>query len=481
MPDSSWEYRAQDNSDPAVSPFGPTTLGTPVGQTGIILQRPGVPMGYSDPTRGMQSAPFAPALLPEPSPTVLQVIKQVFLQISHVRITVSHQAQVQLETLYFQLSAHIKALCRPLTKKFTRPVLVQAYSLITQNREPEAIVMLEHVIASNDTPMPVYTEALKTLAQCYWSQGRRIQAIAAQEAYLQHLSTLLKTPEVATPSTLTAQDWGQQALLLGQWLLEEHAPFQALTVLRQALMRLPNNPQVLSHMAYALFKLDDRVAAKHHYERALAYCAESPQTRDNPAWEASILKTLAILVDCLDGKRHKSMAYLERALAIDPNDPEVLTILADWALAQGQLDEALVYYRRLLDVSPDPLETYCVLGFILWQLDRNDEAIDMYHAVLAIDPTHAITLNNLGVIYLDEMHHPQAAQPYFMRALQANMTYTLASFNMGRAYAQQGLCIEAAQAFAHAKTLNHFSPEMNEQDIVDHLERLFLCQGQQAS
>ena len=139
----------------------------------------------------------------------------------------------------------------------------------------------------------------------------------------------------------------------------------------------------------------------------------------------------------------------------------------------GKMEEALFCYRHVLEFLPNNSECYCNIGYILWQLDQNDEAIDAYEVALSIDTNNAIAKNNLGVIYLDEKHAPEKAISLFESALNLKPDYTMASFNRARSLDQLGRNKEAAKAYTQTKALNAINPELSDDEIDQHLRKLF--------
>ena len=253
---------------------------------------------------------------------------------------------------------------------------------------------------------------------------------------------------------------------LAQIYIEEKAFIKALFHLKEAERLCPNDPYVHSNMAYVMFKLEDVEGALFKYKQALTF-------GDNTEWMTTVSQTIGTIYHQVYNDKNHAMEYFQKALDYKPNNVEAWTSSAQLNYEMGKLEDALVCYRHLLEYMPNNPECYCNIGYILWQLDRNDQAIDAYQIALRLAPENAIAKNNLGVIYLDDKNQPDEALRLFEEALSKNPQYTLACFNIGRAYEQLGKTQAAAKAFQQAKTLNVQSPELSEDEIDAHLKRLF--------
>ena len=109
----------------------------------------------------------------------------------------------------------------------------------------------------------------------------------------------------------------------------------------------------------------------------------------------------------------------------------------------------------------------------LWENDFLEEAIVAYNKAINLDPEYAIAYNNLGVIYLDGIGNVKEAARLFEKSIKINPLYTLANFNMARAYQAMGDLTDAAEYFQKSLDLNKTSHELDEEDIITRLHKLF--------
>jgi tetratricopeptide (TPR) repeat protein len=61
-------------------------------------------------------------------------------------------------------------------------------------------------------------------------------------------------------------------------------------------------------------------------------------------------------------------------------------------------DEALAAYNRALLLEPDNPQTLCSIGVVLMDVDRLDEAEAKLRRAIKVDPNFAAAYNNLGLI-----------------------------------------------------------------------------------
>jgi len=92
--------------------------------------------------------------------------------------------------------------------------------------------------------------------------------------------------------------------------------------------------------------------------------------------------------------------HYQRALALAPNDAELLYSRSEWLAAMGRMEEGLAAARRAVEL--DPLVPVIVNGYanMLARTRRPAEAIAQYEAAHGLAPDLVITANNLARIYL---------------------------------------------------------------------------------
>jgi tetratricopeptide (TPR) repeat protein len=133
------------------------------------------------------------------------------------------------------------------------------------------------------------------------------------------------------------------------------------------------------------------------------------------------------LANVLVEKLHRAtqaLPYLERALAMSPDDPAVLEPLADLYFASNRLEEAAPLYtslaermqkaRRMKDVGRLRFR----LGAIAEKRGDDKTALGEYTSAHQIDPSHAQTMTALGRLYTTQSEWEKARGIYRKMLLQ---------------------------------------------------------------
>jgi tetratricopeptide (TPR) repeat protein len=101
---------------------------------------------------------------------------------------------------------------------------------------------------------------------------------------------------------------------------------------------------------------------------------------------------------------------LERVLQIEPNNPEIMTTLADAYLKTRRYQPARDLFLSLTQLQPDDAAGFQNLGYCYLKLNGADGAIDAYNAAIDISSKDWQSRNALGAAYIlkaDEEDDPQ--------------------------------------------------------------------------
>jgi len=100
----------------------------------------------------------------------------------------------------------------------------------------------------------------------------------------------------------------------------------------------------------------------------------------------------------LTGRRATMLPLLERALELDPEDPETLADLGEWYLERGDLVQAARWARTALELEPEHPAALVLMGNVLLRNGAVTEARE--HAVWALrnDPAHGGALRLMASI-----------------------------------------------------------------------------------
>lgn len=145
---------------------------------------------------------------------------------------------------------------------------------------------------------------------------------------------------------------------------------------------------------------------------------------------------------------------LVRSLELDPDHVKSLVNLARVRLASNLAEQALAPVEQALAVDPDYSDGYRVLGRVLHTLERRDEATDAYHEALARRADDPWSLNNLGLILIEQDACDAALAP-LARAAELAPDVAVIANNLGIALERTGRTAQAAEIYLTAADAGH--------------------------
>ncbi len=158
-------------------------------------------------------------------------------------------------------------------------------------------------------------------------------------------------------------------------LLQEGHPQRALELLGRALNRYPNHADLLFARVFAHDSTGDLASAETDLRQIIRMQPEN----------ARALNHLGYMLADRTERFAEALALIERAIAVEPDDPAIIDSLG-WAQYKlGMLDEALENLRRAYAAFPDH-EVAAHLGEVLWMLGRHEEAERIWAEALAENP-----------------------------------------------------------------------------------------------
>jgi TolB-like protein/Tfp pilus assembly protein PilF len=123
----------------------------------------------------------------------------------------------------------------------------------------------------------------------------------------------------------------------------------------------------------------------------------------------------------------QAFAYLEKALALDPQVPEIWTNLAyahtraavlRWSTSRsGALQLAQASGERAVALDPRSADAHYVLGFAIRAQGDIDRALEENETAVTLNPNHAPGHAGIGICWIMR-GRPREALPYFDRALR---------------------------------------------------------------
>ena len=133
------------------------------------------------------------------------------------------------------------------------------------------------------------------------------------------------------------------------------------------------------------------------------------------------------------GQPKEALVRIETAVALDSGSAEVHRVMARVQTVLGQRDSAEASYRLALTIDPNDSWSMNNLGLLLIDEGRYDEALPPLARAVELRPEAPAFANNLGVA-LEKTGHPGSAAIAYQSALAADSTYTKAQISVARVY-----------------------------------------------
>ena len=253
---------------------------------------------------------------------------------------------------------------------------------------------------------------------------------------------------------------------LGHLYLQKNESLPAVNAFSMALEKDDENPFYHNSMAFALVQLEQYDDAIEHYQKAI-------NINPDPYWTSIVCQALGSVYLEIKNNPEAAIVLYQTAAVLNPECDESQLAIGDTYFSMEEYDNAIRAYCDAIKINPENAKAYCKCGMALWEKDYTEEAIVAYHKAIDLNPDYAIAHNNLGVIYLDDIGNTHEAIALFEKAISENKSYTLAYFNLGRAYAITGENTKAAKNFQRALDLNVLTGDLEEEDILNRLHKLF--------
>ena len=216
---------------------------------------------------------------------------------------------------------------------------------------------------------------------------------------------------------------------------------KSISELELALQRRSPYPLAEARLSVAYWRKNNLSPDSHWQSQALA-SAERAVRGDPQLAFAHVAHGAALSIT---GQLDQAADAYQRALTLDPTQPELLWRLGDLAIARNDPKMAEQYYRRSVGAAPKEWEPYVKLGVFLYRQGRYDESLNPYEKGRELAPDHTRVYANLAAAYfqLDRTDEAAAALQRSLEITPDSITYS----NLGTLLYFHGRYPEALSAF----------------------------------
>tara|TARA_R110002110_G_scaffold383245_2_gene594585 strand:+ start:19057 stop:20817 length:1761 start_codon:yes stop_codon:yes gene_type:complete len=230
---------------------------------------------------------------------------------------------------------------------------------------------------------------------------------------------------------------------------EQNQHVSAMTLAKQCLNQLPQNPEVHclwsllladeenypeatkainiaikinpSKAEYYFFLAEIKEVQKKYYLAEMAYKECVKRNKKHYLAHAKLGQTLE-----LQNKLKPAIKHYLHAVKINPKYASALFHLGLLHMKINDRITALVYFHKALELEPKDISTLLNLGKILFAEKQYELALKFLHKVIKFEPQNNEALDNIILIYL-ELNNHEKALPY-IRELQNTLDNNLQSW-----------------------------------------------------
>jgi Tfp pilus assembly protein PilF len=187
----------------------------------------------------------------------------------------------------------------------------------------------------------------------------------------------------------------------------------------------PDNPWGHYMLGLSAWKSGDLDGAERAFVRSLEL---------DPKHVKTLLNLARVHLD--QGRAKDARDRVTAAMALDSTSGEVYRLLARTDAALNQPNEAISLYRMALSHDPEDVWSMNNMGLLLIQQGRHEDALAPLARAVQLDSTRAVFQNNLGIALEHTGHYALAAKAY-QAAIAADAGYTKAKLSLARVEGRQ--------------------------------------------
>ena len=332
-------------------------------------------------------------------------------------------------------------------------MVLQGEFLSAEGRYDDAITRLQSAVAANAN----LTEAQFALGRAYAAKNDREQAIKAFNETLRlnpravSAQLELSRLELAGGRVDTSVQLAEQALknapgnadarlALVRSLTARRDVRRAQSELQALTKQYPNSTAVQTQAGIVAAMKGDTSGASKALTRALEL-------------DQNNLEALSVLIslDLAAKNRASAVSRIDARLARTPNDPAVLLLAARTYARAGDLAKSEQLLRKTVEVDASNFDAYSMLGRLYISQQRLDEALAEFQALTKRQPRPVQAHTVAGVI-LEAQNKPQEARKHYEQALALDPDMPVAANNLAWMFAETGENLDLALQLAQAAT-----------------------------
>ena len=200
--------------------------------------------------------------------------------------------------------------------------------------------------------------------------------------------------------TLAADPINYDALMLnGELLFAKGQATNALTHFEHIASLYSGEPRVQLELAIAHLLNRDARGARSSLYQALAM---------NPEYPDAIL--LLAEIELRSGESFSAIGSLGRLIKRQPQLPQAYQLLATAYLAQRNADAAIATYRQMAEILPKDAQVPLLIGLVLAQQNKRAEARQAFESSLRLSPDYLPALEQIVDLDLADKHYDLALQ-----------------------------------------------------------------------